>query len=259
MKRIFILTLLLTPLLLSSIAFAATEPYVPMVGVPGLANVSNYTTEMYIDALYKLAITVGGILAVIQIIFGGVMYMFDGSITRKKDGKDKIKGALFGLLIILGAVLLLQTINPDLLNLKIFNNAPSIQSIKEAPLYSNLKIGDSVDIADYSLLPYQAERETRKRNNFVKGCLAKGGTIRVKAYPLVGDTYTCAAPAVEPSASLCDGYFEPTTKKCYGNKSGAIIDLGENFKDSRNDFREIECQSLGGQYNYNTKICLKKN
>jgi hypothetical protein len=102
-----------------------------MVGVPGLANVSNYTTEMYIDALYKLAITVGGILAVIQIIFGGVMYMFDGSITRKEDGKDKIKGALFGLLTILGAVLLLQTINPDLLNLKIFNNAPSIAQIDE--------------------------------------------------------------------------------------------------------------------------------
>ncbi|MFM2381636.1 MAG: hypothetical protein RLZZ76_403 [Candidatus Parcubacteria bacterium] len=129
MRRVFLCTIVLTPLLLWGVANAATDPYTPMVGVPGLANANNYTAEMFIKAIYTLAITVGAILAVIQIIFGGVMYMFDGVITHKEAGKDKIKGALFGLLIILGAVLLLETINPNLTKLKIFNDAPSIKQI----------------------------------------------------------------------------------------------------------------------------------
>jgi hypothetical protein len=161
MKNIFTFTLFLTPLLFCGIAFAATEPYTPMVGVPGLTQANDFTAEMYIDALYKLAITVGGILAVIQIIFGGVMYMFDGSITRKEDGKDKIKGALFGLLIILGAVLLLQTINPNLLNLKIFNNAPSIAQIDEvrnaATPVASVQPGDRVNTINAAAVKHLKE------------------------------------------------------------------------------------------------------
>ncbi len=177
-----------------------TPAYTPMVGIPGLAKVSTYTAEMYVDALYKLAITVGGILAVIQIIFGGVMYMFDGSITNKEAGKDKIKGALFGLLIILGAVLLLQTINPDLLNLKIFNNAPSIDQISAAKNEVTQKPAqprDSVSATDPAAVKLLKDTCAGPTGSLAGGA-ARGG----------GSQITCYASAKNVTATIGSTFDE---------------------------------------------------
>jgi hypothetical protein len=113
----------------ASSAFGQASDYVPMVGFPGLENASGLTTQQYVQAIYNLAISVGALLAVIQIIFAGVEYMFSDVVTSKSAAIKRIRGSLLGLLIIISAVLLLQTINPDLLNLDIFKNAPAIETI----------------------------------------------------------------------------------------------------------------------------------
>jgi hypothetical protein len=183
-------------------ADTAAKPYIPMVGVPGLENANNYTAEMYIDAIYKLAITVGGILAVIQIIYGGVTYMFDGTITHKEAGKDRIKGALFGLLIILSAVLILQTINPDLLNLKIFNNAPSISGIEESR------------IAEAALAPAQP------------GSRVSGGNPDAVKHL----KQTCGGPVGTESTMVGRGGI--TEYVCYANVSDTKAGIETSFDES---------------------------
>ena len=96
--------------------------YSPLVDLP---YVGNGTQEIgpYINALYLLAISVAAFLAVVKIIFGGVKYMLSDVVTDKGDAKKDIKGALLGLLIVLAAVLILETINPSLNDLDVLRNA----------------------------------------------------------------------------------------------------------------------------------------
>jgi hypothetical protein len=46
---------------------------------------------------------------------GGIEYMTSELVSSKEAGKERIRDALFGLLLALGAWTLLYTINPDLL------------------------------------------------------------------------------------------------------------------------------------------------
>ena len=52
-----------------------------------------------------------------MIVMGGMEYMTSELVHSKEAGKEKIVHALLGLVIALGAWALLNTINPNLLNL----------------------------------------------------------------------------------------------------------------------------------------------
>lgn len=113
----------------------AAEPlrYTPLVtDLPFMDLSEAPTTEGYVNALYLLSITVAALLAVIKIIFGGVKWMLSDVVTDKSSAKKDIKGALLGLLIVLAAVLILNTINEDLTTLNIFGDAPDIGSINQS-------------------------------------------------------------------------------------------------------------------------------
>ncbi len=70
----------------------------------------------YFNIIFKIAIGLCAVLAVVMIVIGGFQYMGDESIFGKTEAKAQIKNALFGLFIALGAYALLNTINPDLLS-----------------------------------------------------------------------------------------------------------------------------------------------
>ncbi len=87
--------------------------FVPLVGVPGLSG-GDAGFGTYINALYGLAISLAAIIAVIKIIIAGAKYMLSDIVTHKSDAKEDIKNSLIGLLIIIGAVIILSTINTDI-------------------------------------------------------------------------------------------------------------------------------------------------
>lgn len=70
----------------------------------------------YLNLMIKLFIGICAVLAVIMIVMGGIQYMTSELISSKEAGKERIRNAIFGLLLALGAYTLLFTINPDLLN-----------------------------------------------------------------------------------------------------------------------------------------------
>ena len=70
----------------------------------------------YLNLIIKLIIGISAVLAVVMIVIGGLQYMTSELISSKEEGKERIKDALLGLLIALGAWALLNTINPNLLN-----------------------------------------------------------------------------------------------------------------------------------------------
>lgn len=83
----------------------------------------------YINFVVKIAIGIAAVLAVIMIVMGGIQYMTSELISSKEEGKKRITNAILGLLIALGAYLILYTINPNLLKLDI-TIAPTELSFK---------------------------------------------------------------------------------------------------------------------------------
>lgn len=69
----------------------------------------------YINSMFKIFLGLCAALAVIMIIIYGVTWMGTDSVFGKTEAKSKIGGAIGGLLLALGAWVILNTINPDLL------------------------------------------------------------------------------------------------------------------------------------------------
>src|SRR3989344_4112489 len=70
----------------------------------------------YLNIIIKLIIGIAAVLAMVMIVMGGIEYMTSDFISSKEAGKDTIRNAILGLLIALGAYLILNTINPQLLS-----------------------------------------------------------------------------------------------------------------------------------------------
>lgn len=97
------------------VAVSAYELLAPLPG-EGLAD---ETVEVgfsdYLSWIFKFALLAAAFLAVIQITIGGVQYTIGGaSESARSDAKKRIEQAIWGLLLALAAVLILYTINPDL-------------------------------------------------------------------------------------------------------------------------------------------------
>lgn len=121
--KLLLLTTLLLILVPSSL-FAAE--FRALVGIPGIENVTGEGgLNQYINALYRLSISIAALLAVLKIVIAGAKYMLTDIVPAKEEAKKDIQGALIGLLIVIGAIIILNTINSDLTNVN-FNLSPVV-------------------------------------------------------------------------------------------------------------------------------------
>ncbi len=65
--------------------------------------------------IFGWAIGVGALLALGVIIWGGILWSTAEIAHKKEDAKEWIKGAVYGLLLLILAFLILNTINPEIL------------------------------------------------------------------------------------------------------------------------------------------------
>lgn len=175
-------------------AFAQLR-YEPIVEIPRL-DPNTQSTEQYVNALYLLAITVAAFLAVVKIIFGGVKWMLSDVVTDKSAAKKDIRGALLGLLIVLAAVIILNTINEDLTNLNILGDATGIGDTSgdtddedELPPLVNTEIGDRMNLSD---------AEDGEAAHFADTCPGVVNTVRGGN----GDTYLHCDEEVDEVAQI---------------------------------------------------------
>ncbi len=103
--------------------------------------------SLYAKYIVNLSIWTGGILALAGLIYGGVLYLIStGKPDRMVLAKNQISGAFFGLLILLSSYLILKTLSPQFINLKI----PTIQQVQipvkpDVPLPETTAINTSID------------------------------------------------------------------------------------------------------------------
>ena len=124
--------LLLLILLLPTLTFAQEDGggFVPLVGIPFVETGQVSSLGEYVNALYLAAISIAAFLAVLKIIVAGVQYMLSEVVTSKEQAKKSIYGAIVGLLIVLGAFLILNTINPTLTNLTNLDGPTSFRGLE---------------------------------------------------------------------------------------------------------------------------------
>lgn len=112
--------LLLVLLILPVGVLAAPATFTPLVGIPGIDQYTGPgSLNLYINALYRLSISIAALLAVIKIVAAGAKYMLTDIVPAKEEAKKDIQGALIGLLIVIGAIIILNTVNSDLTKLNL--------------------------------------------------------------------------------------------------------------------------------------------
>jgi hypothetical protein len=73
----------------------------------------------YINALYRYAIGIVLVASIVMVVWGGFRYLVGSSYGDVARGKEIIRDALAGMLIVIGAYLILQTVNPATTNLSV--------------------------------------------------------------------------------------------------------------------------------------------
>ncbi len=68
-----------------------------------------------VNNIYNLAYLIGGLLAFGAVVYGAVRYTFSGgNPSAQSDARDQLTQAAFGLLLLLGSYVVLNTISPNL-------------------------------------------------------------------------------------------------------------------------------------------------
>ena len=99
-----------------SVALAAPATVNP--GVPGTN--ANDNPAGVIANVYQFALLIGGLLAFGAIVYGAIRYtLAAGNPSGQSEGREWIQQAIIGLILLLGAYLVLYTINPGLVNLEL--------------------------------------------------------------------------------------------------------------------------------------------
>jgi hypothetical protein len=126
MKKL-IAILLFAALLTPAVAFAQVNACRP---APSGGNATtNPQIGQCVNQIYLWALGAAGVLALIMMIYGGYEVMTaSGNATRATNGKSYIYSSIIGIVILLGAYLLLSVINPDLTQLEVNTNCLTVSN-----------------------------------------------------------------------------------------------------------------------------------
>lgn len=112
------ITFLALALPVSALLAQGGGEFVPLAPIPGVTDQGDFSG--YVNGIFRFSLIIASMLAVLYIAFGGLEYMTSESSDRKSRAKARILGAVGGLVLILASYIILNTINPDILNLKLF-------------------------------------------------------------------------------------------------------------------------------------------
>lgn len=170
-------------LILITSASAETKTYVPLVGIPGVTDKTTPSLADYINSIYLFTISVGGLFGVVKIGYAGVKYSMSDVITDKSAAKESIRGVLLGLAILLIPFIVLKTINSDLTNLDVLQNAKDLKVDLKSSGTSGGTLKDS-DRAGVDCFPKYDQQRKSCSVDCAATCAQTGGTFVPNATPV---------------------------------------------------------------------------
>lgn len=137
-KKLLILCyIILVGFFLSSVVVYAEGSTSVSLTYPDFTNANS--PGDFVNRLFLYALGISGTLAVLMIIYGGIKYIASaGNVSKQSDSIDIIKNAVYGILLLGGAALILNTINPKITKLQSLDISP-------IPAISNTGNGDGND------------------------------------------------------------------------------------------------------------------
>mgnify|MGYP001604304454 FL=1 len=108
-------------------------PLEPLYGLPTSYGPNSGSFASLIGSSFKLLIGAGALIAVVMLVLGALTYMFSDIVGNKKKALDRIRGAMWAIVLLVSSYLILVTINPDLvkfsLDLNVANNYNSTPNL----------------------------------------------------------------------------------------------------------------------------------
>lgn len=137
--------------------------YVLCSPIPGVDSTVTDISS-YITNIYRFVLMIGGIVVFSRIVYGGLKYIFAaGSVSAQSDAKDVITQAIWGLLLLFGAFLVLNTISPNLTKIK----EPGSDFIDESSPSDRLK-QQLFDVSSLSADQQRIEQQWQKMRSGIK-------------------------------------------------------------------------------------------
>ncbi len=124
------------------------------------------TAATFLPGIFKLVIGIAGLLAVVRLMYAGILYMTNDAWDQKSSAKNIIWDALSGLILAISAWVILNTINPKLVELNL--NIPQIK-IEDTTGGGGVEGGGGKKLPGYSLTQAQIEENNTLRGNLLKG------------------------------------------------------------------------------------------
>ncbi len=194
----------------------------------------------YLLRLYNFALGIIGTLAFGTIVVGGIYIAFSGVADKKKEGKEMITSALWGIAILLGSYLILNTINPEIPKLK----EPGLQPVtlgqlaieSPAPSENNMIVCGQLNKDGGQVIP-----ESACANNEWPFITVKDGGVSGAKNPQTGDQlgWTCkdpfSSPSGAPSGTAWQACLPASFASMKENNFRAYIAF---FADGNRDFKE---------------------
>ncbi len=198
------------------------ELNIPIGNLTAVADLEPYLSKGF-NWLIGIAVTV----TIVMVMIGGLQYSIGAATPEQKaKGKKVILSGVTGLALLLSSVLLIQTVNPQLLKL----NVPTLPMIKRVLLPQGISCGD------YLLKKYQLSATSGKCGDVSdvlkdeKGtdlpvgtqCMWRGCSIGGQSCIFSGDGARCIScnllteslrdtTKITPSSGVCGQFTYPTT------------------------------------------------
>ncbi len=113
--------------------------YTPLEPIEGFTSgTANVDLPTFLQGLFRILFSLGALLAVGMLVVGGIEYMVSEVAHVKQQGLKRAQAAFYGLAILAGSYLILNTINPELLKLDF-----AVKSSQTAPRTTSNSVGDS--------------------------------------------------------------------------------------------------------------------
>lgn len=115
-------------LVLAATTTAAWKEYTLLAPILGVTKIESFGD--YLGLLFRGTIGVAAVLAVVMIVTCGIKLMTAEAISSRSEAKGCIGGAIGGLLLAIASWLILNTINPALLNTNLGITLPDTQNAR---------------------------------------------------------------------------------------------------------------------------------
>jgi hypothetical protein len=149
----------------------AIGEYTPLAPLPGTTNPATAQTnlETYIPGVFRLSMGIAAVMAFVMITFGGIMYATSDAISGKSQGREYVTNAVWGLLLVIGAWALLNTINPKILNFSL--------DVNQITSSNNTNVVVSGSCSNCQLIPSNIPVSSYSNNNISSAILPKITTL----------------------------------------------------------------------------------